>query len=302
MFRLSQPELQNLVISFRVPEVHRAVLGGGEQSGHPAPRKPEKSAFDFEWRAYRRELAYREALPPARLAHLVRDKKKKKNKKKEKRCNFYVLGDQRPTFIVFPKSGSVVATGLKSPREVREAVEAFAYLMSLPKEEVVEGGGEPEVINSTYSGSVISVPSGGSVYQALHQHRERECERHGGRDYKGRASITFRSQFFPGARIKWNDAPGTVTCFNNGKFVIVGVREEREARCLHQRLNASILNGWRIIAEEKSSAPTAGWCSTTSTEHHRHHRRRRRSGTASPQCRHRAKNQRDTTAGTRGRS
>jgi hypothetical protein len=70
--------------------------------------------------------------------------------------------------------------------------------------------------------------------------------------------ISFRSQVFPGVRVKLADIKGTVNVFNNGKYVLVGVRSRQEAEALRAALCAIMRQSWTIFGGGTPCAWTAG--------------------------------------------
>lgn len=152
------------------------------------------------------------------------------------RLNFFVRKEEGQSFTVFPKSGDVIITGISRPEEARRAFRTLSrrtgrdvsYLLKLPR----------KLTNSTYSGTVGGYPSlsspGGSA-SACEVLAAYEKSKRGRADAS--VSVSFRSQFFPGARVRFAGL-GTVNLFNNGKYVMVGVRDPRNARVLREKLCA----------------------------------------------------------------
>ena len=89
------------------------------------------------------------------------------------------------------------------------------------------------MVNSTYSGKVHGLEDHGNSACSLvaryaaaaddgQQHQEKEKRR--------KVSVNFRSQSFPAVRIRFGEAAaGTVNLFNNGSYVLVGVKGQEEA-------------------------------------------------------------------------
>ena len=185
-------------------------------------------------------------LPPKRLEYLLKPPRVGGG---FKRRNFYVLGGRRPTFIVFPKSGHVIATGIREPDDVKEAVDIFAYLFHIPRRHVAR---ELKRVNATYSGGVVCV-------ERVCMSETLACYQSGGSQegYKSGLSVTFRSQFFPSVQVKWVGCKGTLNLFNNGKYVLVGVRDREEADKLYRGLCALMEERCTTIAAETSCAWSA---------------------------------------------
>jgi len=170
--------------------------------------------------------------------------------------NFFVLAADSPkangeryVFTIFPASGSVVATGLRAfpsglpARTVDEmdtlpdVLKTFNELTGIPPTEIRE----LKVTNSTWSGSLrpkdVTPEELGSVMRVISDYSQLT----GGKDGSEMFSVDFRSQFFPGVRMQHTGMAGTINLFNNGSFVIVGVRKASEA-VMHLRWLAAIMN------------------------------------------------------------
>lgn len=161
--------------------------------------------------------------------------------------NFYVVQskDEGLSFTIFAGTGDIVATGINRFGLVNYAVEVFCDLTGVPRAQIKEDS--VRVTNSTFSGQLCLDSSDGggggggegrqqeqppaSICQTLLEHQER---------LKSTLSISLRSQFFPGIRIKYFGVAGSITLFNNGKINLVGVRSEKEAGDLKDKLCASI--------------------------------------------------------------
>lgn len=182
--------------------------------------------------------------------------------------NFFILAADseetwgaRYVFTIFPASGSVVATGLRSfPRARRsppDVLKTFARLTDIPPWEIQD----MRVTNSTWSGS-LRPPGGegeklGPVMRVISDYSRWNKARRGGTCEEARISVGFRSQFFPGVRLQHGDLSGTINLFNNGSYVIVGVKTAREAAA-QLRWLAAIMNGfWKKPGEGTSFAWTA---------------------------------------------
>lgn len=167
--------------------------------------------------------------------------------------NFFTfrLEGGKLSFTVFPASGNGIVTGIARPRNRWRALVAFGAELGLLK-----GWLEwAKIVNSTYAGGVEwrNVPGqeeeeaadkGGqrrrvSACRALVEFHKANVSGPASEEYKKDVSVSFRSQFFPGARIRWRGI-GTVNLFNNGNYVIVGVKNATEARRLYARVCAII--------------------------------------------------------------
>ena len=231
------PELKNLVLHFRVPlrEREKLVGLGEEKSGYDSSRR------NFYVLKFDRESTVRGWSDPpptsrrrSRQRHVV-------------------------SFIVFPCSGSVITTGVRSSADGLSAIALFSSLI----DGVAPATWPRKVVNSTYVGkiscrdgrSAISTHRSLARFKSRQRQQQQRLQRRA--EDKSDVSISFRPQFFPGGLIRWNDAPGSVNLFNNGKYVVVGVRKEREARLLCRRLSALIRTHWTTTTSRTSCAWTA---------------------------------------------
>ncbi len=158
-------------------------------------------------------------------------------------------GSHRPprfAYTVFPRSGLVIATGIphldavaRSARVFRREYNSAGETAATTDDDDDDGEGEeedsffsarPRVVNTTFSGRVRSA---GNVLLRLHQLRAR------GRLPED-VQVSFRSQCFPGARLRWRSPRGTVNLFRNGRYVMIGVVCPEAARLLHGRLSTLV--------------------------------------------------------------
>ena len=124
---------------------------------------------------------------------------------KKRKKNFYVFGENSLSFTVFPLSGHVIATGISNFKQGRKALYAFAKIFGIPPfDNVLKTA---KVVNSTYDGKITCQAKNRSACAALARYNKNEGQ------YKNDLNISFRSQFFPGARIKWKNK-GTINLFN----------------------------------------------------------------------------------------
>lgn len=168
--------------------------------------------------------------PPLRLRPFLREKR---GRGKGRGSNFYVVAVGGHSYTVFPAGGHVICTGIRSVGAVEKAAEKFARAAGLSA-----ATGPTEVINATYAGSVSCDGGGGSACHALFLFNDDPLA-----DKSG-VSISFRSQFFPGARVRWTGL-GTANLFNNGKYVLVGVKGQDTAEALTARLCSIMRTHWR---------------------------------------------------------
>jgi TATA-box binding protein (TBP) (component of TFIID and TFIIIB) len=234
MCRISEPVLQNLVLHLRVPAAELPLL-------LPPPPGSRRAANFYVVRRRRRRREGEEEEEEEEGENVPRRRRR---------------GDT--TFTVFPSSGSVIATGLRRAREAPPAVSWLAREVGCD-----DGGGgggdgdllllqrwEGRVVNSTHIGAV-ECTSGVSACRAAAA----------GADKNG-ARVSLRTQFFPGVLLKWSGSEGAVNLFNNGKFIIVGVRKEEQVREIHHRLCALMRECWTTFTPGTSCAWSAASCST----------------------------------------
>ena len=169
------------------------------------------------------------------------------------------------TFTVFPMSGSVIVTGLREVSAIPTAVTWFVRHVAgvrVPDTAAAAAhlfrrlGGR--VVNSTHAGAVTCVSERISTCRTVARFKEASDAAALAGGYKGRVRVSFRSQFFPGVLIRWSDAPGTLTLFNNGNYILVGVKKRSEVRELYDRLCALTATYWTTSAPRTSCAWTAG--------------------------------------------
>lgn len=159
------------------------------------------------------------------------------------------------SFTVFPESGNIITTGVRNHSSIIYSMERLLETLELSNEPFELHG---KVVNSTYVGRV-SCGCGGRHFSAcrlIRLYQESGDARVDG------VSISFRSQFFPGARLRWTDGKGTVNLFNNGKYIAVGIDRGERANELHEKLCALIQKYWTISNGATQCAPHAAQFST----------------------------------------
>lgn len=159
-----------------------------------------------------------------RLANL---REEKEQQCKRRKLNFFNFKEEGFAFTVFPSSGDVIITGLKEVVKIYNALRCLSYLIHVPYHMMVQTPWK--ITNSTYSGTVKTQEGNTSVCQTLARYKENLCGN--GED----VNVSFRSQFFPGARVRFSKL-GTVNLFNNGKYVFVGVKTPEDAEALRDKL------------------------------------------------------------------
>ncbi len=190
------------------------------------------------------------------------------------------MGTSRACFTFFPKSGDVVVCGNKSEEEMRRAADRFCAVTGTTYEKSLSNVEteyldpklheeyfspiEPWVTNMTWSG-VIGC-------RGFRDHRKPDyimralakyCEDN---KHNSSVSVQMRSTFFPGAYLRHEDYRGVINVFSNGSYVIVGVRNEREARTLQKWLRAIMAEYWTTRGHDQSCACNADLSSVTLSE------------------------------------
>ena len=183
--------------------------------------------------------------------------------------NFVCIKLNGVSFTIFPLSGNIIGTGIKRKSHIFKCVGMFLDTIGL------RGGGIEKILNilritnSTYSGSIECVCLESeqiTVCQALSHLHDYDIgddvdsgETEGGRnvandgEYLNEWDVSFRSQFFPGIRIRHIDG-GTINLFNNGKFVLVGVKSRRQVSQLTKKLCVFMRRCWMTLKEETMCA------------------------------------------------
>ncbi len=253
MCRVTEPELQNLVVHFRA-------LGEAGEVLVPLRRPPSRGSRPGGGNFY----VLLRPPPPQRLGGGGGDLRPRRRRRRRRRRRLPEEEEEEEeetalSFTVFPSTGSVIASGLRARAEILPVLTDFAR-------EVCElrGGGEARaaagrwgerVVNSTHAGSIECESRGTSACRAV------ALSRRGRRGDKSAARVSLRSQFFPSSLVRWSDCRGTVSVFNNGRYVIVGSREEEETREVYLRLCALIRANWTTTDRATSCAWSADWCS-----------------------------------------
>jgi TATA-box binding protein (TBP) (component of TFIID and TFIIIB) len=181
--------------------------------------------------------------------------------------NFYIV--RKPStaisFTVFPSSGSVIATGFRTIDAIPTAVTWFAeevcdIVVPSPKAfaaaHLFRKCWKGRVVNSTHRGTIVCSGSGDGGRVSACQIADRFKKA----SDKRTVTVSFRSQFFPGVLVKWADCEGTVNLFNNGSYVLVGVKKRSSVRVLYERLCALIRTHWTTSTPPTSCAWTADSC------------------------------------------
>lgn len=190
--------------------------------------------------------------------------------RKWSRRNFYIVRfPERPrcAYTVFPRSGCVNVTGLRSTEEACEALSALGTRLDASDEEV--DGWAKKIVNSTFYGSIVCSERSVTTCRVLSRAAAAANGGGGGGNGGGRDEmhISLRTQFFPGARVRWA-GKGTVNFFNNGKYVIVGARSRAAARELHSKICALMGEYWTTSSGPMSCAWTAdsSWIASSAAE------------------------------------
>ena len=221
---ISPPDIQNLVVHFRLPKEDLPLL----------LRMPTARGFLKSSRNFYVHRSPSTGTTTTAAAAVTKGGERKKRK--------------AISFTVFPKRGSVIATGVGKESEIVDAIKTFARDsgagVCTPPDEW-----ERRTVNSTYVGRIINEVG---IYRTLSAIRERIKEQN-----DTSISLQFRSQFFPGILIKWSGARGSVNVFDNGHYVVVGVRSDAEANILFEQLCALMRESRTTSTSEMSCARTA---------------------------------------------
>lgn len=164
--------------------------------------------------------------------------------------NFVCIKEAGFSFTIFPHSGNVIGTGIIRSRHVRTALDAFIRLTKLPPKK--KSLSVVKVTNCTYTGRVScdSLDDGDvHVCQLMSLAVEEKVQ-------ADKWDISFRSQFFPGIRIRHTDG-GTINLFNNGKFILVGVNSSVQAERVRQALCVFMRMCWTTLNAGTSCVWTA---------------------------------------------
>ena len=173
----------------------------------------------------------------------AREKKRRRRADRQPaKTNFFIFRVGSVSFTVFTSTANVIATGIRTKENIDPAVQTFASLLrDVWREKNISADlafSPPVVVNSTYSGTICCPDNVKSTCQLLYLwQQEAKKDPQLAQD---NVSLNFRSQFFPSVRVRWSGSRGTINVFNNGKFTLVGVRSDEEAKVAHQRICAII--------------------------------------------------------------
>jgi TATA-box binding protein (TBP) (component of TFIID and TFIIIB) len=168
-------------------------------------------------------------------------------------------GNRGLAFTVFPDGGSVIGTGIKNYEGVQPALDEFAFALGGLCHSRPESW-QRRVVNSTYSGGIICCEKRVSTCRTLARY-----DKEGERESKKGVSLFFRPQFFPGVLVRVL-GQGSLNVFNNGRYVLIGVKRRRNAKKLYTRLCALMEMFWTISGTRTSCAWTAASCLNASSE------------------------------------
>lgn len=153
------------------------------------------------------------------------------------------------SFSVFPSTGTVTATGIQRHEDdaFRHVLTQFARLTDIDPTRLSPEKTDLKVVNSTYSGELVCSALGEAedarrVSFSEKLHRASSLPR-----VRADVDVSFRSQFFPAAKLNFSGVKGTAHVFNNGKYVLVGVVSPAHARDLTGRLCA-VMNACSITS------------------------------------------------------
>ena len=259
-------ELQNAVLHFKLAPAAlrgewwvRAADYVRVRSGPPLPTAPELAVpflrgparERLEWmRLGRGRNFYVLSIPLEEEDRRDRDQRRRGKRARSSRGSSSEL-----VYTVFPRAGSVVVTGCRElydddhlhhgDDERPLPLRLFAEKLDLDPA-LLYG---VRVVNSTWSGRIPEADRLGPIMRIL-----RRCW-----DVVELAdplvTISFRTQFFPSARVQFGLMRGVINVFNNGNLVIVGVKGRRDMTRLLARFAA-------LIDEYSTSpdgAPRCAW-------------------------------------------
>lgn len=202
--------------------------------------------------------------------------------------NFFVFSSLGISYTVFPSSLDVIATGINTSdqiplvraRMIKNFIHGFPlpHLISKKEEKCLfnaYSNGAMKIINSTYSGHVFceDLRRGTSILSHV-LHKLVNVSSH----LNCYVSVHFRSQVFPGVRLRFQQKQersnsssnntvdkccknsgwkGTVNVFNNGNYVLIGVRSKKEAEFIHSTLCALMKQYWTTLAGDQGCAWSA---------------------------------------------
>lgn len=183
-----------------------------------------------------------------RLRIYVEGKKGEKHHR-QNHGNFICVKENGVSFTIFPHSGNVIATGIKERSSILPIVKKFLATIKLNK--TLSCLSILRITNSTYSGSIVCSSLDNehlTVSEALSYFIENVDKND---IILNEWDVSFRSQFFPGIRIRHING-GTINLFNNGKFVLVGVKSRKRVRHLTNQLCVFMKKCWMTLDEETS--------------------------------------------------
>lgn len=236
MCTVSPPRVQNIVVHFQLPREDLPLL-----LCMPAAADFSRSSRNFYVHHLKTLVTASSLESHLEKAEETKGKRRKKRRKKG------------VSFTIFPKGGSIIATGLRNETEIPQILEHFAR-------ECGAGARTPPIewshrtVNSTYVGKISHEKEDkpGLLYHALStigKRLEREDDKS--------ISINFRSQFFPGILVRWNDLRGSVNVFDSGHYVLVGVKSRAEVDAIFRKLCALIAESLMTMKRQMSYVWTA---------------------------------------------
>lgn len=238
MCRVTRPELRNLVVHFRInaPEDKERLTEVGRRKSYATRRN------FYVLKLVRHSTAKSWSGSGEGGGRIEEKRRRGRPRRRQEVSQLHTL-----SFTVFPTSGSVIATGVRSSIDIISALGLFRQLVGV---RTSPSTWSRQVVNSTYVGSIVcSTPI--FAHRSLAKFKARQRER------RETVNISFRPQFFPGGLVRWSDTSGSVNLFNNGNYVVVGVKKEEEALLLGRRLCALIKTHWTTTTSRTSCAWTA---------------------------------------------
>ncbi len=144
--------------------------------------------------------------------------------KKSRKCkNFYTYKVQGISFVLFPTIGFLNISGIKCFAHIKDIPPLLfhQFKINIRSDNII-------VDNTTASGKLI-------INQSLSTLNFDEKE----------WTVNFRPQIFPAAIIRRRNChrkKGSIILFANGKFIIVGGKNEEDIKSVYSSLKSSLLN------------------------------------------------------------
>lgn len=161
---------------------------------------------------------------------------------RKKGRNFYLVSILRYSFTVFPHKGHVNITGLPRYYNIKPAVIFFCELFNLRAKIILK---TVTVSNRTYCGliSCLNDDNQEPLAELLHLYASDK------QVPIVPKKLEFRAAVFPSIVLKVEDK-GTVTIFNSGSYVIVGLDKRDQVLKLYKQLCVIMRHCWKTGTPE----------------------------------------------------